>query len=258
MHKLVVAFIIALLVLVIALISTLILKEPILPLTASMRDLRRHYISRSYDPYDKYNSAQVPAIVNSIIWDFRALDTYFETIVFFTALIAALTIYHEYLVEVKLYSIRKHLHIPSNVLKLILPIALGISIGVAVKGIVSPGGGFQGGVLLALSVYLLINTSLYYRLFRNSHELLLLIRSVSIILISLMAILPYLLFGDNCYLFQVSVKQKCAFGLIASVYGSRVSLVPIIYNFLEYLAISAGFILLLLIIIIGGYKEKIP
>lgn len=251
---------ISMVIITISIFYTLNYNASLLPMTASERSLRRQYIVKSYDPGNDLFTSFIPAIVNSIVWDFRVLDTYFETIVFFTALISALAIYHEYLIEAK-WDREKLSPIPMGVSKLVIPIAIGVSLAIVLKSLVSPGGGFQGGAVAALSIYIVIYVhSSSYLVEKLEHKLLLFIRSLAILFISFLAALPLLnIILGNCYgyLFQVYSKPECRFGVLVNILGGNISLVPLIYNVFEYFAIFSGFILLLLIIIIGGYREKI-
>ena len=258
--RIITGIMILVIIVIVSVFYTLNYNSPLLPMTAGERSLRRLYIIKSYDPENDLYTSFIPAIVNSIVWDFRALDTYFETIVFFTALISALAIYHEYLIEAK-WDREKLSPIPMRISKLILPMTFSISIAIVIKSMVSPGGGFQGGALAALSIYVIIYVhSSSYLIGKLNHSLLLFIRSIAILCISFLAILPLLniIMGD-CYgyLFQIYSKPECDFGALINIYGCSVSLVPLIYNVFEYLAIFSGFTLLLLIIIIGGYRERI-
>ena len=103
---------------------------------------------------------EVPNMVTAVLADYRGFDTMFETVVVFIAGIAVLAILkgsgrrrggnrkdHEVEAEPDL--------IVTNTVRLVVPIIQIFAFYVLAHGHVSPGGGFQGGVVMGASFILL-------------------------------------------------------------------------------------------------------
>ena len=101
---------------------------------------------------------EVPNMVTAVLADYRGFDTMFETVVVFIAGMAVLAILKN---SVKKDSVRfDHLVdvepdlIVTNTVRLIVPVIQIFAFYVLAHGHVSPGGGFQGGVLMGASFIL--------------------------------------------------------------------------------------------------------
>ena len=102
---------------------------------------------------------EVPNMVTAVLADYRGFDTMFETVVVFIAGMAVLAILkgstrgnsrrkdHEVEAEPDL--------IVTNTVRLIVPVIQIFAFYVLAHGHVSPGGGFQGGVLMGASFILI-------------------------------------------------------------------------------------------------------
>jgi len=101
---------------------------------------------------------EVPNMVTAVLADYRGFDTMFETVVVFIAGMAVLAILKN---SVKKDSVRfDHIVdvepdlIVTNTVRLIVPVIQIFAFYVLAHGHVSPGGGFQGGVLMGASFIL--------------------------------------------------------------------------------------------------------
>lgn len=101
---------------------------------------------------------EVPNMVTAVLADYRGFDTMFETVVVFIAGMAVLAILKN---SVKKGSVRfDHIVdvepdlIVTNTVRLIVPVIQIFAFYVLAHGHVSPGGGFQGGVLMGASFIL--------------------------------------------------------------------------------------------------------
>jgi len=99
-----------------------------------------------------------PSVITAMILDFRGYDTLYETTVIFLAMIAALSVLvkkrkkEEEKKEVWLGLTRYS--VVGTVIKKIIPFMVMYGLYVIFHGEVSPGGGFQGGVILGASFVL--------------------------------------------------------------------------------------------------------
>ncbi len=122
---------------------------------ASRHEISRHYITQSMP------ETSVPNMVTAVLADYRGYDTMFETVVIFTAGIAIIGI-----LGVARFTDRESLEpraetepgdrdmIVINTCRLLIPIMQMFALYVVAHGHHSPGGGFQGGVILGASFIL--------------------------------------------------------------------------------------------------------
>ena len=126
---------------------------------ASTNRLSRHYIEKSYE------ETHVPNIVTAILADYRGYDTMFETAVILTAGIAVLAILRVYPVQGKVAKGAAQLKdavkpdppdlILETTCRILTPVIQLFALYVVAHGHISPGGGFQGGVIFGASFILI-------------------------------------------------------------------------------------------------------
>ena len=101
--------------------------------------------------------SEVPNMVTAVLADYRGYDTMFETVVVFVAGIAIFAV-------VRVYDdsgwhapefMRKPDLIPKHTVRLLVPVIQIFSLYVLAHGHSSPGGGFQGGVIMGASFILI-------------------------------------------------------------------------------------------------------
>ena len=111
---------------------------------------------------DTYKDTKVPNLVTAVLADYRGYDTMFETVVIFAAGIAIFSILRVFscqfpqppAVDTSVDGDHKRIIIGTTC-KLIIPIIQLFALYVVAHGHYSPGGGFQGGVILGASFILL-------------------------------------------------------------------------------------------------------
>ena len=143
---------------------------------------------------------EVPNMVTAVLADYRGFDTMFETVVVFIAGMAVLAILkssgrrkgkreHEVEAEPDL--------IVTNTVRLIVPVIQIFAFYVLAHGHVSPGGGFQGGVVMGASFILVaLAWDLEVALARFSAEKCLLVAALGIVLYGGIGFLSMLLGGE--------------------------------------------------------------
>lgn len=143
---------------------------------------------------------EVPNMVTAVLADYRGFDTMFETVVVFIAGIAVLAILkssgrrkgkreHEVEAEPDL--------IVTNTVRLIVPVIQIFAFYVLAHGHVSPGGGFQGGVVMGASFILVaLAWDLEVALARFSAEKCILVAALGIVLYGGIGFLSMLLGGE--------------------------------------------------------------
>ena len=221
---------------------------PKLPPQTELRPLGEFYLKNSY--FGEY-SAKSPEVVTSILWDYRGVDTLFETSVFFLAIIGSLTVFRLNKREEPMQEPTDGLTlVVKSVTKIIVAMILAVSASIALHGHLTPGGGFQGGSALAVAPLLIIAAYSKYAL--EEHGLdktrALILRSIGLLGIALVALVPLLTGGfimQNQPIFPAEIKGQLVSGSL------------IYYNLFEFLAVGGGFtaVFLLLAIPEKVFKE---
>ncbi|MEZ0394770.1 MAG: MnhB domain-containing protein [Desulfurococcaceae archaeon] len=188
-------------------------------------------------------SARSPEAVTAIVWDYRGIDTLYETAVFYLAVVGGLAIFRlpDGLPRVAGIGMTK---IARTSTKLLAIMIASVSASIALHGHLTPGGGFQGGSAMAVAPFLLVPVFSVYELMARgiSATRLVIARGLALSFIGLTAALPLvrgLAFMNNQPFYPYEV-----FGQLTS--GSLV-----LYNAFEYVAVASGFAAVVLYMSIG-------
>jgi len=263
MQRAVEVIVIMSLVLAIALLL-LLASEYLLP-GESVRLLASFYLYTTYNPSLPNYTVNSPEAVTAIVWDYRGLDTLFETAVFYLALIAGLALarrlYEEGLREDVDLSKSGLSLIVKTVTRLTSPMIIAVGASIALHGHLTPGGGFQGGATIAVAPMILI--VVFSTLFLIKHgvtsDRMLVIRSLGLIGIGLTAILALLMglvIGKFAYVFQNMPKLNSPIGVPATIGNILISGTLWFFNLFEMFAVAAGFVIafIILMLVKGGEK----
>ena len=144
---------------------------------------------------------EVPNMVTAVLADYRGFDTMFETVVVFIAGMAVLAILKG---SVKGNAKRKDHEVDNepdlivtNTVRLIIPVIQIFAFYVLAHGHVSPGGGFQGGVLMGASFILIaLSWDLEKALSRFPVEKCMLVAALGILLYAGIGLLSMFLGGE--------------------------------------------------------------
>ncbi|MEM0031488.1 MAG: MnhB domain-containing protein [Desulfurococcaceae archaeon] len=231
--------------------------------TPEVRNLALFYLITTYNPQLPYYTVNSPEAVTAIVWDYRGLDTLFETAVFYLALIAGLALARRLYREnpVSFLSTNGGLSIiVKTVTKITSPMIIAVGASIGLHGHLTPGGGFQGGATIAVAPMVIIITfSVFYLLTRKvTTEKMLLIRSIGLIGIGLTAISVFIIglaAGRLAFVFQNMPKANAPMGLPGQVNGVLISGTLWFFNLFEMLAVAAGFTMAFAVLMLAG-KER--
>ncbi len=233
----------------------------ILP-SQEIRSLAKYYLYLAYNPWHRNFTVMSPEAVTSIVWDFRGLDTVFETAVFYLAIIGSIAIGRGILKYSKPSGELGLSLIVKTVTKISAVMIIAVAASIALHGHLTPGGGFQGGATAAVApLLILIIFSHYYLLEKGvTKDLMLFLRSLGLTGIGIVAIIVYLIAlpqGIHAYVLQNQPKPDSSIGLPAYVNGQLISGTLWFFNVFEFFAVMAGFTIVFLLITIPerAYKK---
>jgi multicomponent Na+:H+ antiporter subunit B len=200
-------------------------------------------------------SVMSPEAVTAIVWDYRGLDTYFETSVMYLAIIGALALARYFEIPKKEYKENMGMSIIGKMAtRILVPMIIVVAISIGLHGHLTPGGGFQGGVTAAVSVSLLIFIfSVYFavRYFKIYTAILLRILGLAgIALAAVIVVLIAVASGQHGFIFQNQPKPITppGVGLPYEIGGNLISGTLLIFNVSEFLAVFMGFAILFLLL----------
>ncbi len=234
-----------------------------------VRWLARVYLNTSYNPWSPYFTVNSPESVTSVVWDYRGLDTVFETMVFYLAIIGSIALargYRKYIPAKLDYSKLGLSIIVKTVTRITAPLIIIVAASIALHGHLTPGGGFQGGATGAVApLLILIIFSQYYLIRRGVRkESMLIVRSLGLTGIGITAIAVFLagLAADvHAYVLQNQAKATAPVSAPAYIDNQLISGTLWFFNIFEFFAVLAGFTIVLLLLTIpekayqdGGVK----
>jgi len=208
-------------------------------------------------------SADAPEGVTAVVWDYRGLDTVFETVVLYGAIIGTLALYRQVLKSEerreshsseRAEALRGGLSTVVKVATAVIVIAIGaVGAATGLHGQLTPGGGFQAGSILAvIPVVLLVVFSRDF-LIRSGvrYARMVLLRNVGLIGIGLTALglaVVATLIGVRGFVLQNQPHDGSPIG-----YPKWVLDVPsggslLFFNVFEMLAVVAGFTIVFLVL----------
>ena len=190
------------------------------PLGIDTRFLGKLYVYLTNYEDQRASTASLET-VTAIVWDFRGLDTLYETTVFAMAIVAVYSLFRINRLEERRVFNSNFTLIPRLITKVLLPINIVIASTIAFHGSISPGGGFQAGSILAVSGVLFVVIFSYLAL--NTEKLkphnTLFFMSLGLIGIILVSVIPLIsdIFLHNAYLMQNQPKIDSAFSYPATL-----------------------------------------
>ncbi|MEM0377980.1 MAG: Na(+)/H(+) antiporter subunit B [Thermosphaera sp.] len=225
-----------------------------------VRPLAIFYLSTTLNPWMQNLTANSPEAVTAIVWDYRGLDTLFETAVFYLALIAGISLARGISLKANPGKEGGLSVIVKSVTKITAPMIIAVGASIGLHGHLTPGGGFQGGATIAvIPLLIIIVFSIYYLLNRRvTKENMLMLRSIGLVGIgvtALAAFLTGLVLGESAYVFQNMAKPTSPVTFPATLNGFLISGSLWFFNFFEMIAVAAGFTIAFLLLTYPSRSE---
>lgn len=228
-----------------------------------VRSLARIYLETTFNTTFGI-SPLAPEAVTAIVWDYRGLDTLFETSVMFLAIVGALMVFRglseELVMQHKVGEGGLSL-IVKTVTRIIVVMITAVGASLALHGHLTPGGGFQGGATIAVAPMIMITTfSLYFLAKKLAIKKAILFRSIGLAVIAITAYLVLviaLVGGGYAYIFQNQAKVGSPYS-VPSYIGDATVLggTLLLFNVAETLAVAFGFVALFILISIPEVSAK--
>jgi len=219
------------------------------------RLLARIYLYTTYNPSMLNLTVAAPEAVTAIVWDYRGLDTLFETSVMFLAIISALTLFRGIELPVSQSDEGKGMSIiAKTVTRITLPMILVVAASLGFHGHLTPGGGFQGGATAAVaSLLIAMIFSVYFLSRRLSINTAILMRSLGLLGIGIATFLVLvigIIMGLPAYIFQNQPKFLAPVGLPSIIGNGNIITggALLIFNISETFAVFMGFSALFLLL----------
>lgn len=210
----------------------------------SLRPLASSFLNYTYNPWKIELSAMAFEGVTAIVWDYRGLDTYFETAVLFIALVGLLTLFRGAGVVQGISSAGLSLIVKTST-RLIAPLILVAGIALAFHGHLTPGGGFQGGSFMTVAIALIVVAfSLEYMQQRKmTINKLLVIRCIGLVAIAFTAtilIIKAVILGGYAYIFQNMVRTGSQYSMPSWFLDRPLGGTLFFFNVFEAVAVVGG------------------
>lgn len=216
------------------------------------------YLNTTYNPFLPDFTVWSPEAVTAIVWDYRGLDTLYETSVFYLAIIAGLALSRGSGQSAGGPREGPGLSlIVKTVTRVTAPMILAVAASIGLHGHLTPGGGFQGGATAAVApVIIIVIFSAYFLVSRGVSEgKMLALRSAGLIGIGVTSIALFvagLVVREPAYVFQNIAKAGAPLSMPYYFGNMLVSGTLWWFNLFEFLAVSAGFTLAFMILMMPG------
>ncbi|MEM1699476.1 MAG: Na(+)/H(+) antiporter subunit B [Sulfolobales archaeon] len=223
---------------------------PIAP--SRLRDLAVSYLINTYNPWNITKSALSLEAVTAIVWDYRGLDTFFETSVLFVSIVGVALVFRGYREKLGLGG-KGLSEIVKTSTKVLTPLILIAGISIAIHGHLTPGGGFQGGSFIAVLLVLMsVVFSLDFVIGSGlTSSKLLMLRSIGLVGVlstSVALVVLGIALGTHAYIFQNIAREGSPLSMPSWLLDRPTGGTLIFFNLFEALAVAAGLSLAFLVL----------
>ncbi|MEM0001863.1 MAG: Na(+)/H(+) antiporter subunit B [Desulfurococcaceae archaeon] len=216
-----------------------------------IRELGRTILINTYNPWNTTLTSYSLNSVSAIIWDYRGIDTLIETTVLFASVVGLSIIFQG--IKPKPLGAGKGMSIiAKTTVKLVILLTVAASLSIAVHGHITPGGGFQGGSILAIIASLTIVAYSIGVIFRSgvSLDVLLKIRYLALLTLLLTAITPIVLglvLNTRAYVLQNMAKEDSVVSMPATFLNTPLAGSIFFFNLIEYIVVSTSIVFIIVL-----------
>ncbi|MCC6016723.1 MAG: hypothetical protein LM582_06760 [Desulfurococcaceae archaeon] len=216
-----------------------------------LRELGRTIAVNCFNPWNRTLTSFSLNAVSAIIWDYRGIDTVFETAVLFAG-IAGLSTLFKNVKGLTLGIGGGSTLIVRKSVKLVVLLTTIASISIAIHGHLTPGGGFQGGSVLAVITSLIVvaySIETIHRLGISTKDIMR-IRYTALLTIIFIAVIPTLYgltTGIHAYFLQNMPKDDSPISMPTNFFNTPLGGSIFFLNLAEYIAVAASLSLVVLL-----------
>lgn len=211
-----------------------------------LRALARSIVINTYNPWNTTLTSYSLNAVSAVIWDYRGIDTIFETSVLMAAVTGIATVLRGVHEEKKMNGFGMSIIVKSST-KIVALLTIIGSIALAVHGHLTPGGGFQAGSAIAAATSLLLvafSLQFLYKLGVDRGTLLK-VRYTVLTLILVVALTPLtlLVLGYSYgYILQNQLKEDSIFSMPSKFFTTPLAGSVFIFNILETVTVASAIV----------------
>ncbi|MCX8204711.1 MAG: sodium:proton antiporter [Candidatus Nezhaarchaeota archaeon] len=242
-------------VLLVALLTSILLGATGYTPSLVLRPLAEFYLRNSFNPYNMALWAADPEVVTAMLWDYRGLDTVFESTVFFLAIVGGVALFRFADAALASFEARRRGRqeeglsiIVKVVTRIVFVLIVALSVAV-LYGPFMPGGGFQSGSIFSVAPLLAI--AAFSRRFVEelglTRRYCSAINAAGLIAISLIALFPLasiLLGFAGAFIIQNQLKPWLPVGSFSyPVLPGLLAGSLTLFDFAEYFTVAFGFTL---------------
>ncbi len=247
-------------ILFIALLSSILIYAFLgYPELGFVRPLGEFYLFNTFNFENQNWWSASPNAVTGLLWDYRGYDTLYETMVFYVGIVAVAMFFER---PAKLKKTRGMTIIVRATSRLVFVFVLTSAIAITIFSVKTPGGGFQGGAIMAIA-YIAILVSLsrgFLPKMGIDLEKAHIAKILGLALITVLTIIPVLYSlasGSLAYALQNQPKAWAPFGYPAFLGLSSLSgglIIPIQLG--EMIHVGMGFTIMFLLLTISDKEEE--
>ncbi len=214
-----------------------------------VRALGEFILYNTFNVFSKRWWAGSPEAVTAVLWDYRGLDTIFETTVLYAAVAGCVVLGYTSLL--KRGRGRDEAGggltvVVKAATKILFALILITSVNVALHGYITPGGGFAGGSTFAIAPLLVIAAYSTEKVVRMGFRFLssAVMRSAGLLALALVVLSPLIYYG---FVLQNQLKPNSGFPGYPAFLGPLFLGGSLLYlNFAEFLVVGMEFVLVFL------------
>jgi len=236
----------------------------------SIRELGRFVLLSTFNVFSKRWWAGSPEAVTAVLWDYRGIDTVFETTVLYAAIAGCVALGYAGLRKPASEGRKEGRGLGEGLTlvvraatKILFALILITSLNVALHGYITPGGGFAGGSTFAIAPLLIIAAYSTNAMVRRGFSFLRssALRSAGLVGLALVVLTPLLYYG---FVLQNQAKPGSPFPGYPAFLGPLFLGGSLIYlNLAEFLVVGMEFIMVFILFHVldrvlggGGHGER--
>ncbi len=220
------------------------------PMLARVRALGQYILANTFNIFHKAFWAGSPEAVTATLWDYRGLDTVFETTVLYAAIIGCAVLGYVGLKGLRVEDVLRGeglTLIVKAASKILFALILITSVNLALHGYITPGGGFAGGSTFAIAPLIIVAAFSTQALIRRGFKLVksAMIRSAGLAFLAFIVLAPLAYYG---FILQNQFKHAARFPGYPAFLGPLFLGGSLLYlNIGEFLIVGMEFVMVFIL-----------